>query len=723
MAADGTRAATRRISPQAVVGVGVMCLALLLAVVLAFRFVEGERQRELQAWQLRLGLVADTRTQAVVGWIADNYAALQGLAENASLQLYMTELALADTDGAPKADEPAEAGYLRNLLIATADGAGFVPPPDAGPVDANVERVGVAGIGLVDASARSLVATPRMPPLSERMRNAVDDALDGEPVFIDAFRGSGNHPAVGFALPVFAIQDDGARAIGAVVGVRLVDGALFDRLAQPGDVTRTGESILVRAAGAQIQYVSPLADGAAALSRTLSRETPGLAAAFALEEPGGFGIRRNYAGTEVLLTSRPVAGTPWVLLRTVHRDEALAAPESRLRRTLGVFLGIIVAVAMSFVGIWRHGASLRASRAAEGYRVAAERFENIGKFLRVVTNSQPTHIVAVDGDTRFTFANETAAADAGIAAEEMLGKTLAGVVGPVKAQALSPINRRVMAAFAECDDASVARESHILTFPSGDDEDGPQVIRTSHVPLRGDRDHPPGVLMVLDDITELSRERWRREVLLRRLIDTLVSVVDRRDPFSADHSARVAEVGRCIAEEMVLPPLEVQTVDIAGSLMNLGKIFVPTDLLTKTGPLSDEERALLSRTPQVSADLLRHLPFDGPVVATIDQLEEWWDGSGRGGLAGDAILRPARVLNVANAFVGMVSPRAYRSAMSFDDASNRLMDEAGRRFDRRSVSALINVLDNRGGAERWVHFATPPAATGGAHLDLIDQTA
>ena len=112
------------------------------------------------------------------------------------------------------------------------------------------------------------------------------------------------------------------------------------------------------------------------------------------------------------------------------------------------------------------------------------------------------------------------------------------------------------------------------TFGEEEDDDI-QVIKSDHIPLRGDRDHPPGVLMVLSDLTELTTERRRSEYMTRQLINTIVSVVDRRDPFSAHDSTRTAEVARCIAKEMELSDIDVKTVDIAASLMSLAAVSRP----------------------------------------------------------------------------------------------------------------------------------------------------
>jgi HD-GYP domain-containing protein (c-di-GMP phosphodiesterase class II) len=104
---------------------------------------------------------------------------------------------------------------------------------------------------------------------------------------------------------------------------------------------------------------------------------------------------------------------------------------------------------------------------------------------------------------------------------------------------------------------------------------------------------------------------------------------------------------------------------------------------------------------QTSADLLDGIEFDGPVVETLRQAQARWDGTGTPAVAGDAILVTARIVAVANAFVGMVSRRAYREALGIDRAVDALLAQVGKAFDRRVVAALIGYLDNHGGRTQW----------------------
>ncbi|MCG8491487.1 MAG: hypothetical protein MI743_07725, partial [Sneathiellales bacterium] len=241
---------------------------------------------------------------------------------------------------------------------------------------------------------------------------------------------------------------------------------------------------------------------------------------------------------------------------------------------------------------------------------------------------------------------------------------------------------------------------------------GNRVVKSDIIPLGNSESEEQDVLAVFQDITEVVHERERRENVLRSLVSTLVAFLDRRDPYSAHQSIRVAEVAVAIAQELNASEKTIRTADIAGNLMNLGKMLVPADVLTKAGDLTEQERHIVRESLNASADLLEGVKFDLPVAETLRQLQEHWDGSGvPRNLSGTAINEAARIVAVANAFVGMVSPRAYRGAIDFSKAVSLLLEDADKRYDRKPISALINYLDNKGGRERWQHFSDLPEGT------------
>ncbi len=687
----------------------IIAAAVALAAVVAigiwavFAFIEGERQRDLQQWQIRLGIVADSRATEVGRWLDEQFLTMESLAENASLQLYMTELAL---NGANSEDAQAEFGYLRNLLDATAARDGFVAAQPDPSVNANVAPTGQAGIALADAKGELIAASNSTPPLTPRIQRAMNEAASGQPALIDIYAGPDGASTIGFVVPVYGVQADtgGSESIGFVIGVREVDASLYDRLKQPGETAATAESYLVRKRGASVEYLTPLADGTAPLKRSLALDTADLAASFVMEKPGGFATRVGYGGAQVLVTGRAIANSPWYLARTIALSEALAETDTRLNTLLTVFILVIIGVTVAILAVWRHGTSVKAARSAGRQRIANERLENFSKFLRVVTDGQPTAVAAVTRAGHYTFANAKAAEGTGIEPEDMVGMNMASVIGPVRARLYQEINELVL------NSSEPANRVHQFEAVDG----AVRTVMSDHIKLSADRDHPEGVLMIVQDVTDVVHEREQREHTMRALVTTLVSLVDRRDPFSADQSQRVAEVSAAVADEMGEPETTRRTVDVAGNLMNLGKILVPLEILTKSGALTEEEAELVRQSLLGTADMVEQVNFDLPIAPVLRHLQERYDGGGYpDGIGGEEIEVGARIIAVANAFVGMVSPRAWREALDFDEAAAQLMGDSGQRYDPRPVAALINVINNRGGRETWAHFRQAPEGDGG----------
>ena len=241
--------------------------------------------------------------------------------------------------------------------------------------------------------------------------------------------------------------------------------------------------------------------------------------------------------------------------------------------------------------------------------------------------------------------------------------------------------------------------------------DGRQVIRSFHIPLRPDRDHPAGCLMILDDITDFVDQRERRERVMDQLVSTILKVVARQDPFTAEHAGRAAEVASAISNAMGLDDDATRTAATAAKLMNLGRASLPRELTAKPGKLEPGEIVTIRSAVRASAEMLQGVEFDGDVAETIHQVHERWDGEGEPrALKGDEILESARVVAVADAFTGMISARAHRPGLSLDKAEEIISSMAGASLDRKPVSALLFHLENGGGRDDWADFAVPPKA-------------
>ncbi len=164
-------------------------------------------------------------------------------------------------------------------------------------------------------------------------------------------------------------------------------------------------------------------------------------------------------------------------------------------------------------------------------------------------------------------------------------------------------------------------------------------------------------MIVEEDITAAVKEHERRERPLEQLIETLITIADRRDPLAANHSAQVAVVASDVAAKMGLEPGMARTAELAGRPMNLGKLLVPAEVLNFAGPLED------ARMKQVRA---------------------------------------------ANAFIAFTSDRAHHGGM---DAAAAMMSEVRKSFERRVVAALLNLINNWGNVPAWAEPSTAAART------------
>ena len=677
------------------------------------QFVSQERQREQTQWQVRMGIIADSRAAEVNRWLERQIGSLSGLASNESVQLYVSSISEYNTvvaGGHQDANQQDEVNgfkeYLRNLLTVTAERSGFASDKNQQTVKVNEQQVAAAGLLITDMQGTVLAASTEAPPFDGPIKDFVQSVKAGNTGISPIYLNTRGNPSLIFVAPLYAVQSDNATTaqIGHVVGVKEISNELYPLLRQQGDTSQTATTVLLQRNGSKVTYLSPIPDDkqpVAPLGLEMDTGTPNLDAAFAVDKVNGFSIdRKNYRSQDVLVTSRSLSQVPWVLMYTVGYKEALGEADARFNQ-LAAYLGLgLLVLAAAIIAVWRHGSSRRAIQAATQYRNMAKRFEEQKELLQVVTDSQPTSIFILDSHNRYRFANAQTARQARLSPHELLGKEINAVLGPAMAKRYVELNKQVRETGARV--SNVARQEQDQKL---------QVVQTEQIPLRGYAGLNDDVLTVERDITDVVTERERRARTLQQLIKTLVGVVDKRDPFAANHSMRVAAIARAVAAEMGLSETESETAEIAGNLLNLGKILIPSDLLAKTGNLTPVELEMVRNSIQMSADLLQDIEFDGPVVDTLRQAQARWDGTGVPPLAGEQILVTARIIAVANTLVSMTSDRAFRAALNIDDAIEFLLKESGKAFDRSVVAALINHIDNHGGRQILENMTSPREAT------------
>jgi len=198
---------------------------------------------------------------------------------------------------------------------------------------------------------------------------------------------------------------------------------------------------------------------------------------------------------------------------------------------------------------------------------------------------------------------------------------------------------------------------------------------------------------------ELKVSYKKAQMILDGTVKTMSKIVETRDPYTSGHEAKVAIISCKIAEEMVMSKEQIEAIRIAATLHDIGKISVPSEILTKPGRLSDLEMEIIKTHCRVAYDILKTIKFPYPVAEIILQHHERMDGSGYPqGLKGDKILMEARIIGTADVIDAMASHRPYRPALGVNVAIEEIVRGKGKFYDHAVVDACLKLYKTMGEA-------------------------
>lgn len=199
--------------------------------------------------------------------------------------------------------------------------------------------------------------------------------------------------------------------------------------------------------------------------------------------------------------------------------------------------------------------------------------------------------------------------------------------------------------------------------------------------------------LVLGNTLEGVRARSGLIDLQLGVLKTLVSILEARDPYSVGHAATVARISEAIAVHLGLERSTRQDLALCALLHDIGKTAIPAGILTKPGPLTEEEFSVVKKHPVAGASFLGHIPGLKEVNAGILSHHERFDGGGYPmGLAGKEIPLYARIIALADTFDAMTSDRAFRKALKASDVVNEVLAGSDAQFDEEIVEAFISAL-------------------------------
>jgi PAS domain S-box-containing protein/putative nucleotidyltransferase with HDIG domain len=293
-------------------------------------------------------------------------------------------------------------------------------------------------------------------------------------------------------------------------------------------------------------------------------------------------------------------------------------------------------------------------------------------------------VAVIDRNTELIYANP--------AAERVLGVAVSGEIGQPMSQHVHP------------DDLPAAMDG-LAAITSGGRSGIPmsfrvhgrsgdwrvlQLVASSLLDDPGVR----GIILNGRDVTDQVRTTQAFERGLERTIQTLASIVELRDRYTAGHQGRVAQLAEALAHKLDVDADTAKGITIAAALHDIGKIAVPAEILNKPGRISSAEFAVIKAHPDVGHDILSDIEFPWPVARMVLEHHERDDGSGYpNGVAGDQVLLGSRIIAVADVVEALSINRPYRASGGLADALAEISRGAGRRYDLAVSRACLQLFE------------------------------
>jgi PAS domain S-box-containing protein len=316
------------------------------------------------------------------------------------------------------------------------------------------------------------------------------------------------------------------------------------------------------------------------------------------------------------------------------------------------------------------------------------------RLLESISAATPVGFKLVDRDFRVISINDNLAHITGRSIDDHLGRTVAELWPELWTQLL----------LREAYEGALRGETVVNVEVTGQSAEQPGRTRywlASYYPVRIGGEII-GVGNVVIDITERKEAEEAHKALTRNAIDAIAATVEARDPYTAGHQHRVADLSAAIAVEIGLSPASVEGIRLGANIHDLGKIGVPAEILSRPSRLNALEYELVKTHTRVGYDIVKDIVFPWPIADMILHHHERLDGSGYpDGLRGGEIGIEARIIAVADVVEAMASHRPYRPSMGIDAALTEIATGRAILFDPTVVDTCLTLF-----REGRVNFAT-----------------
>lgn len=654
-----------------VISVGIMLLAN--------RAVSDKETGVLENLQKRFHLLVQGRSEVIDTFLENIAHHGDRLIKSDLFRLYATEID--DFDG----DLSVLFGTFRDGDDVEGDGVSLA---EQLPMMENTLRefstyAGFVNARILNKKGEAYIATDgHLPPMSDEQIAAARAAmLDNAPKY-SSLRKTPLGMEMDVYVPIYPPDAVGGTdetpaegAVGALMMTRQISGKITELLSNSPLAGKGEKTRLMQTTGSGYREVSPwTVDGFVDISTPVTFDGEG-------HIP--FAVRPSLSddARQVYSLGVRIPGPQWWLVQEIDYDDAMG-PINDFRRTVYIVAGLGILTAFLVAGLaWWILTGVQSQRIATEFQALATQIDEQKRFIDSINANIDEFITLKDGLGKFTYVNDAFAAAADRPKEELIGMDTAAVFGFDTAKRLESV------------DEVVVREKRKETISE------PVFLRSqrhqfqiSKSPYCDADGSCVGVVEVYRDITEFVAAQEKNKRLIKSAMEALGSTIEAADPYLGGHTKLLAGLSVEVAKAMHLSEMDVAEIETAANLSQIGKMFVPNEILTKPGKLTDDEMAAMEEHVEHAYRILKEIDIAEGVLKAIYQMNERLDGSGYPkNLKGGDIIMLARILSVLNVFCAMIRPRSYRGAKEPQQALDILGSEASK-FDAEVVIALADVI-------------------------------
>ena len=318
------------------------------------------------------------------------------------------------------------------------------------------------------------------------------------------------------------------------------------------------------------------------------------------------------------------------------------------------------------------------------------------EFLNNIIENIPDMIFVKEAESlRFVKLNKAAERLLGIDRHDMIGKNDHDLFPEDQADFFTEKDREVL------------RNKQLVDIPEESIQTkylGDRVLHTKKIPIIENNESALYLLGISEDITERRQTEKKLKQTMEKLRKSLMGtihamsmMVEARDPYTSGHQRRVSSLASAVAREMGLHETVIENIGMAGNIHDIGKMAIPSEILSKPGRLTDIEMRLIKVHPQTGYDILKGVELPYPIAEIVLQHHERIDGSGYpNGLKNSEILLEAKIITIADVVEAMASHRPYRPALGIEVALQEIEKNKGIVYDAGVVDMYLNLFRNKG---------------------------